>query len=227
MSPIPTLNFQAFYAAFDEPVTAVDCGEKCAPHNPSQKPFCCDICWAVPSIYTQEWAYLQPRTDLWHIWRGDECAQQPEDPAALQADTPDSMLLMACRGPAHCERQFRSLSCRQFPFFPYITADYGFLGLAYNWEFEAQCWVINHLEQVSEKFRENFVQVYDDFFSRWPHELDHYAARSEQMRADFITQNRSIPLLHREGGFYLLRPLNERLRPVDAQRLPKYGPYSA
>ena len=46
------------------------------------------------------------------------------------------MLLLACQGPAHCQRPFRALSCRQFPFFPYITADDRFIGLAYEWEFE-------------------------------------------------------------------------------------------
>ena len=225
MSQIPEIDFQKLYASFDVPVVSADCGEKCASHNPDGKPFCCDICYAVPSAYHQEWGYLQPNTDLWHVWRGDECVENPENPAELAEETPDTMLLMACLGPAQCQRDFRSMSCRQFPFFPYITTDYGFLGLAYNWEFEEQCWVINNLEQVTLAFRENFVQVYDDFFSRWPHELDHYANRSEQMREHFIAQKRSIPLIHREGGFYLLRPLNERIRPVDPSRLPKYGPY--
>ena len=225
MSGIPSIGFRDAYDRFDVPVVPLDCGERCAPHNPSGKPFCCDICHAVPSAYHQEWQFLHTQTNLWHVWRGNECLENPENPGELEMNTPDTMLLLACLGPDRCQRQYRSLSCRQFPFFPYITADYGFLGLAYNWEFEDTCWVISHLEQVSLAYRQSFVHFYDDFFSTWPHELDHYANRAEEMRAYFISNNRSIPVLHRDGGYFLLRPLNERLRPIKPDRLPRHGFY--
>lgn len=219
------LNIPQIYNGFNHPVTSLDCGSKCAPHNPSGKPFCCDICYAVPSAYHQEWEYLQPRTDLWHTWRGDECESHPESPDNLQADTPDSMILLACLGPDRCQREYRSLSCRQFPFFPYITSDFIFIGLTYNWIFEDTCWVINNLDRVTETYRREFVQLYDQIFSLWGAEMKNYAIRSEEMRKHFIAQKRSIPILHRDGGDYLLRPINERLRRVEADRLPKYGVY--
>jgi hypothetical protein len=223
---IPKLNFCELYERFDSPVADLDCGKMCAPHNPRGKPFCCDICHAVPSAYHQEWAYLWPNTDLWHPWQGDECTESPEDPTALESETPDSMILLACLGPAHCQREYRALSCRQFPFFPYITSDYGFIGLAYNWEFEDTCWVISNLREVTANFHREFVQMYDELFSQWPDELDSYALRSEQMREQFIAQQRSIPILHRDGGFYLMRPINERSRRVEPERLPKFGVYA-
>ncbi len=221
----PDLNIPQIYNEFNHPVTSLDCGSKCGPHNPSGKPFCCDICYAVPSAYNEEWAYLQPRTNLWHPWRGDECESHPENPDNLQTDTPNSMILLACLGPDQCQRDYRSLSCRQFPFFPYITSDLAFIGLTYNWIFEDTCWVISNLGQVTESFRKEFVQLYDDKFSMWDAELKNYAERSAKMRQYFLDQKRSIPLLHREGGYYLLRPINERLRRVEADRLPKYGVY--
>jgi hypothetical protein len=226
VSSIPKVNFRELYNEFDIPVVPLDCGEKCASHNPGGKPFCCDICHAVPSAYRQEWDYLRPNTDLWHVWRGDECHENPEDPNELDADIPDTMLWLACLGPLQCQRDFRSLCCRQFPFFPYITSDYGFLGLAYNWEFEEQCWVISNLGEVTEEYRKNFVQVYDKIFSQWPQQLYHYANRSGKMRDHYIDQKRSISLLHRDGGFFLIRPLNERIRSVEPIRLPKFGPYA-
>ena len=219
------IDFSRLYESFDAPVVPLDCGKKCAPYNPSEKPFCCDICHAVPSAYHQEWQYLQSRTDLWHPWRGDECESHPEDPASLEAETPESMILLACLGPAHCQREYRALSCRQFPFFPYITDDFAFIGLTYNWELEDTCWVISNLSQVTDEYRQAFVQLYDDLFSAWMQEMESYAIRSEQMRAHFIHQKRSIPILHRDGSYYLLRPINERLRSVAPDRLPKYGFY--
>lgn len=226
MSPErPLIDFRTFYDGFDAPVVPLDCGEKCALHNPNGKPFCCDICHAVPSAYQQEWDFLRVHTDLWHPWRGDECESQPEDPARLEGETPESMILLACLGPAHCQREYRAVSCRQFPFFPYITENYAFIGLAYNWELEDSCWVISNLDQVSAVYRVEFVQRYDELFSLWVDEMESYALRSEQMRTDFLNQKRSIPILHRDGGTYLLRPINERLRSVDVERLPRYGFY--
>ena len=222
---IPQVNFRSWYDLFRSPVISNDCGEKCSIYNPSGKPFCCDICHAVPSIYRQEWNYLETSTNLWHVWRGDECIENPEDPAILADETPDTMLLVACLGPTLCQRQYRSLSCRQFPFFPYITEDYGFIGLAYNWEFEETCWIISNLDQVTACYRREFIHFYDEFFSTWPHELDNYAARSEEMRRIFTNQNRSIPILHRDGGYFLLRPLTERLRIIEPEHLQKFGPY--
>jgi len=219
------MDFPNLYNRFQLPVVPFDCGELCAPHNPNLKPFCCDICHAVPSAYHQEWDFLAANTDLWHPWRGDECIGSHEDPWNLMAETPETMCLVACLGPDKCQRMFRSLSCRQFPFFPYITPDNVFVGLAYNWAFEDTCWVISHLDQVSDDYRVQFVQFYDHFFLKNPGEIRTYAERSFQIRSDFMALKRSIPILHRDGGYYLLRPINQRLRAVEPDRLPLFGVY--
>ncbi|MCX5657397.1 MAG: hypothetical protein NTZ48_04130 [Candidatus Omnitrophica bacterium] len=224
---LPPLDIRRLYDAFNAPVTQFDCGKKCAPHNPdgSGKPVCCDICQAVPVAYKQEWQYLQPHTNLWHLWRGDECPEDPSDPSNLQADTPQHLLLLACKGPALCQRQYRASSCRQFPFFPFVTSDDRFIGLAYEWDFEPTCWVISHLDAVTSTYRQEFIHFYDEMFSLWPEEFESYAALSDDMREAFARQKRRIPILHRNGGLYLLSPANERLRRVEVSALKKFGPY--
>lgn len=224
-NPAPLLKIRTLYDRFDAPVVPFDCGEKCTPHNPSGKPFCCDICHAVPAAFHQEWQYLQLNTDLWHAWRGDECPADPTDPAELRSDTPQHMLLLACTGPAHCQREYRLLSCRQFPFFPYVTVNYRFIGLSYEWAFEPACWVISHLDQVTVAFREEFTRVYDELFAHWEDELESYAILSEQARQRYAALRRRIPLLHRNGGFYLFSPGSERLRRTSPQKLRRFGPY--
>ena len=220
-------DVRALYSAFDSPITALDCGRKCAPHNPSGKPFCCDICQAVPAGYKSEWAYAQATTDLWHAWREDECRQDtlPEQAQQLREQTPRSMVLLACLGPEHCQRPHRLLSCRQFPFFPYVTSDYRFVGLAYEWEFEEKCWVLSNFGEVSEQYRREFVRTFDRVFALFQDEFDAYAERSRQMRDHFSGLGRRIPLLHREGGTYLISPGSERARRVESDRLPSFGPY--
>ncbi len=223
----PRLALRQLYDRFDTPVTDFDCGLKCAPYNPNRIPACCDICVAVPVAYHQEWAYLQAHTDLWHEWRGDECLSEPCDPAELRADTPDTMILLACRGPAHCQRPFRAMSCRQFPFFPYIDSRNRFIGLAYEWDFEPACWVISNLGAVAPAYRQEFVRFYDDLFAGWPDEFESYALLSEEMRAHFGDQRRRIPLLHRNGSDYFLSPTSERLSRASPAQFPQFGPFKS
>lgn len=213
------------YERFDAPVTALDCGAKCAEHNPHGIPFCCDICRAVPVAYHQEWDYLRRSTDLWHIWRGDECPEDPTDPQVLQEETPEHMLLLACKGPALCQRDYRAVSCRQFPFYPYITYDYRFVGLAWHWDFEPLCWVISHTGQVTEAYRQEFVDFYDKLFETWPLEMESYAILSDEMREHFENSRRRIPLLHRNGGFYLVSPGTDTMRKVPPDKFPRFQPY--
>jgi hypothetical protein len=220
---LPALAVERLYASFSGPVTEEDCGRHCAPFNPSGKPFCCDICQAVPAAYPAEWAYLRRRSDLWRPWRGDECS--PVDADALRADVPASMQLLACRGPVHCQREYRLLSCRQFPFFPYVTADGRFIGLTYEWQFAEVCWVISHLEAVRAGFRVDFVRVFDALLAAWPDEFENYATHSAEMRAYFRGLRRRIPILHRRGGLVLLSPGSERMVRGEAAHLPGYGPY--
>lgn len=222
---VPVLNIRRLYDRFDAPVTIVDCGKKCAPHNPNGKPFCCDICHSVPAAFHQEWNYLKANTNLWHAWRGDECSHDPANPDDLLTETPEHMLLLACLGSDQCQRSFRALSCRQFPFFPYITADDRFIGLAYNWDFEPQCWVISNLGEVTPTFRQEFVSVYDELLAYWPAEFESYAICSEDMRREFANRKRRIPLLHRNGKDYLLSPKNERLTRVNASAFRRFQPY--
>lgn len=219
------LGLPSLYSHFDQPVTTQDCGLMCAPHNPNGKPFCCDICYAVPVAYRQEWDYLKRHTSLWNPWRGDECATEPVDPQLLQADTPEHLCLLACQGPALCQREYRSMSCRQFPFFPYITTDDRFIGMTCHWDFEPYCWVISHLRAVTPDFRREFVETYDSLLWEYPEDYDSYYYLSEDMRVQFSKLKRRIPILHRNGGYYLLSPKDERLRKVTPAQFAQFGPY--
>ena len=220
----PFNDIRGLYERFNSSIAVLDCGRKCAPFNPSGKPFCCDICHAIPAVYNDEWNYLKKNTNLWHLWRGDECAELDES-AHLQDEIPEGMILLACKGPALCQRGYRALSCRQFPFFPYVSTDYRFMGLAYEWEFEEQCWVISNLHKVAKSYREEFVAVHDALFAQRQDIFDNYAFHSERMRMRFMGERRRIPLLHRSGKDYLVSPKSERLSRMNPSQFPKFGPY--
>lgn len=218
-------ELRGLYDGFDAPLTSLDCGLKCAPYNPGGKPFCCDICHAVPAAYNSEWKYFQGNTELWHTYHGTECGDGVGGLNRIKNDTPDGMVLLACLGPRQCQRDFRALSCRQFPFFPYVSSDYRFMGLASEWEFEDRCWVASNLARVTKRYRDEFVRTYDRLFALFQDEFENYAYHSERLRAFHAGKSRRFVLLHRNGGYYLVSPRSERMRRVETASLPKFGFY--
>jgi hypothetical protein len=106
-----------------------------------------------------------------------------------------------------------------------VTSDYRFLGLAYEWEFESKCWVISNLSSVKQEYRDESVRTYDQLFALFQDEFDNYAYHSEKLRAEFLRRRKRFPLLHRNGGVYLVSPRRERLLRVNPAQLPRFAPY--
>ena len=214
-------NFARLYSSFPSPIATLDCGEKCSPHNEFGVPFCCDTRHAIPSAYQAEWEYLQSHTELWHLW-------QPPDPAEkerVQSQAAPGQVLIECLGHRLCQRHFRSMTCREFPFFPYITRQGDFIGLSYYREYADRCWVISNLSVVTSEYRQQFIDTYETLFAIYPQEKEHFRYHCGIVRRVFGRQHRSITLLHRDGKIYEVTPRNGRLQSVSIEELPKFGPY--
>lgn len=201
-------EFRYMYQRLDAPVTTFDCGEKCSPNNPNGVPFCCDPQYAIPALYRAEWEYLRHATDLW----------RPYDPAEFEDASftgleapPERMLLAVCQGAPRCVRRFRALSCRQFPFFPYISTSGRFIGLAYDWTYEGLCWVTANLDQVNPEFPSRFIAVFDELMSDWGLIFKAYYLHSSELRAWSVSRRRRIPIILRSGEQALVSPRSERI----------------
>ena len=215
------IDFADLYKRFHSPITALDCGSKCAPYNEWGVPFCCDTHHAVPAAYEAEWEYVQANSDLWRLWDGEDVKQTTE----LQRQLPEGQELIVCEGHTLCQRGFRLVTCRAFPFFPYITLEGDFIGLAYYWDYEDRCWVISNLGMVSDVYRQEFVAAYDALFEAMPDELENFRYFSGLMRRVFGRRQRAITLLHRNGNIYRIAPRDTRLRRIEVVELSKFGPY--
>ena len=221
-------DLRALYDGFASPIAKLNCGKKCASHNPNGKPFCCDICHAVPAAFTSEWTYFKSTTDLWHRYRGDECDASLNTDAGRavpDSDLPSGMVPLACLGPDRCQRDYRALSCRAFPFFPYITSDYCFLGLACEWEFESVCWVISNLNSVTDAYRAQFLRTFDHLLATFDDVFENYAVHSERMCEHYASRKKRFPMLHRNGQAYLVSPISETMQRVEVSSLPRFGFY--
>src|SRR5262249_15363385 len=98
------------------------------------------------------------------------------------------------------ERENRSMACRAFPFYPYITRENEFVGLAYYWDFEDSCWVISNLAVVDADFVREFVRAHEMLFEVDRDEFDTFRQQAADMRRVFSRRNRYIPLIGRDGG---------------------------
>jgi hypothetical protein len=218
---IATEEYEAVYAGFAAPVSRYDCGQYCAPHN-GGTPVCCSTEHAIPVARVEEWNYLKGQTDLWRIYQPGTKAERK-----IKEELPSDCRALACKGAAFCERDHRSLSCRSFPFFPYIAKDYSFAGLAYYWHFKSLCWVISNLQIVERTFIDEFVSTYELLFRRIPGELETFRDYSASMRRAFSRMKQTIPLLGRDGGYFEVVPATGEIRPARVEDFPRYGPYEA
>lgn len=213
--------FRDLYSNFSSSITVLDCGEKCAPYNQGGIPFCCDTRHSVPTAYEGEWGFLQESTDLWHLWQ----VRNSHEHNRLVNQLPSGQTLIECKGYQYCQRDFRSIACRAFPFFPYFNSAGSFLGLSYYWEYEDRCWVISNLEAVKSHYRTEFIVTFEQLFNIFPEEINNFIHQSRRMRYYFQRQQRAIILLHRNGNNYKISPKNERLRKMADYQFPKHGNY--
>jgi len=212
-------DFARIYERFMAPIARFDCGKKCAPLNGGE-PICCSTQNAVPLVQKSEWRLLKSRTDLWKLFKPYDAATRN-----IVKDLHHSCTAIECKGVAFCERENRSMACRAFPFYPYITREGTFAGLAYYWDFESTCWVISNLSIVDADFVREFVDAHEMLFAADRDEYDTFREQSASMRRVFSRRNWVIPLIGRDGGYLKVMPRGGRILPADPAKFRKHGPY--
>lgn len=214
-------DFAALYDGFDAPVSRFDCGRKCAPLN-NGEPVCCSTQNAVPVVHKVEFDLLKTRTDLWTKFKPYDYATR-EIVAEL---TPDCTAI-ACKGVRHCERDNRTIACRGFPFYPYLTRQKEFVGIGTYWVFEDRCWMMSNLEIVDQAFIDQFVATYEALFVKDPSEFTTYVDFSAAARRVYSRWKREIPLLSRTGELLIVTPKTGEIRKGKRKDYPKIAPFNS
>lgn len=212
-------HFQHVYDQFQASISRYDCGKKCAPLN-GGNPVCCTTEDAVPIAHKSEWKLLRSRTDLWHRFKPYDAATRN-----IVEEASDDCRAIECKGARFCERDNRTLACRAFPFFPYISRAGDFVGLACFWEFEDRCWVISNLNVINRQFVQEFVAAHEYLFEKDPQEKEYAQNQSITARRVFSRWNRFIPMLDREGGYLKELPHKGGLVKAKISEFNAHGPY--
>ena len=214
-------SFKELYQEFSLPLSEIDCGKKCGPHNDYGVPVCCDIEIVVPAAYDLEWEYLQAETELWHLWQGPGSIEQEE----LIRDVQPGQQLLQCLGHQSCQRSFRSITCRAFPFYPYLDRAGNLLGLAYYREYRDQCWIISNLSVVKAEYKEQFQRAFEKIFQRYPDTKENFLHFSGYMRGQAADAGEGLTLLDFAGRVLKVNPISEQVREITYRDLESYGPF--
>ena len=215
------INFKKLYNGFSLPLSNLDCGEKCGPYNDYGVPVCCDIQLLIPSAYDLEWNYLQSETALWRLWSGSSAIEKD----SLQQEAQPGQVLIQCLGHQHCQRSFRTITCRAFPFYPYLDSVGSFIGLAYYGDYREQCWIISNLSSVSEEYKSQFQTSFLKLFQLYPDTRDNFLNFSRSMRNQAANVGESIALLDFAGGVFIVDPITEKVQQISFQDLGSFGPF--
>ena len=132
-----------------------------------------------------------------------------------------------CKGARFCERDNRTIACRGFPFFPYITRERNFVGLGTYWVFEDRCWVMSNLQIVDRPFIDEFVATYEALFVKDRSEFTTYVDFSAAARRVFSRWKRKIAILDRKGDLQIIEPSTGAMKRGKARDYPKVAPFDS
>jgi hypothetical protein len=215
-------DFAALYQQYNANLAKVDCGRKCAPLNKGQ-PVCCTTENAIPVVDRAEFELLRTRTDLWFPYRPVDAASRK-----IVKELTRRACAVECKGAAFCERDNRTIACRSFPFYPYIDNRGNFVGLTYYWDFEDRCWIISNMQVVEREFVNQMVAAFEKIFKLDPDEYDTMKDHSANMRRVFSRKKKIIPIIHRDGGYFKIKPGSGGvLTPCSPTEFNKFGPYKS
>lgn len=213
--------YRQVFADFEAPVSAFDCGQKCAPHNGGE-PVCCSTKHAIPLADRAEFALLRSRSDLWRRYTPVDAASRKE-----VGDLHRDCVAIECKGARHCERENRTLACRAFPFGPYLTRRGEFIGLTYFSSFEETCWVISNLRVVTPRFARECMAAFEAIFAVDRLEYETHLESSAYMRRAFTRRGRIFPVIDRAGALFAVEPRTHVVRAATPEEFPAFGPYKA
>jgi len=186
INPKIKVDWKSLYNRFDANVTSFNCGKLCAPFN-NGIPVCCDNNNHIPVLFTRELNWNRTESKQWR-----KLVPQDQEDKKMVGEIENYVKFCNCNGVARCERNYRSITCRLFPFEPYIQKKM-FLGMTYVYRSERDCPLIeNKTAPISQRFINQALNIWKELFSGYPGEWELYTEESASLRRRFKRKNRPI-----------------------------------
>jgi hypothetical protein len=222
MSESPdSATFRRLYQSFSSPTTGIDCGEKCGPYNDYGVPVCCDIHQVVPSAFEEEWKYLRSKTKLWRQWDSSSTPKGKELLRGLES----GQVPLQCLGYQHCQRQFRTITCRAFPFLPYLDKKGKFIGFTYYPDYREQCWIISNLSLITLEYKKEFQGCFREILKLYPIMKVNYQKYSDYLRILSDSEAVDLVYLDFDDRVFKIDPSSDHPEEITYDDLQSFGPF--
>jgi hypothetical protein len=213
--------FKDLYQGFSLPLSEIDCGQKCGSYNDYGVPVCCDIRLVIPTAFLEEWKFLESETDLWRPWE----KLSSQEGQKLADELQSGQTTLQCLGYQDCQRSFRTISCRSFPFFPYLDSAGKLIGLTFYREYRQDCWIISNLNRVTLEYKKQFQDAYQKLFEVYSDARTNYQNYCEYVRRSAGNDQEDLVLLDFDGRVFLINPRVCKVQETSYCDLTSYGPF--
>ncbi|MBN1115372.1 MAG: hypothetical protein JXA66_08530 [Oligoflexia bacterium] len=188
-------DFRYLYNILDANITDFDCGAICALENDGV-PVCCEVNVVIPILYKNEYKYVNRHCKLWKRFKPENAHDK-----RLIKDCGYDDIMAICRGHKDCNRNYRSMVCRTFPFYPFIEKNGNFLGLTYNYDFENKCILVGHPGMVNPVYIKQSLKAWNYVFDKDEAEYDAHYDLSRVIENKRRRKGKKIDIINTEGVF--------------------------
>jgi hypothetical protein len=168
-------KLKQLYRLLSVRMTDFDCGKRCAPQN-NGVPYCCDREKVIPVLFKDEYQWHRLQGVFW-----GKMPVQTKSDRKLVEESCSYNVFAVCPGVQSCRRTARSLTCRLFPFEPFIDSKGYVKGLVYQSGDKGSCSLMEKPQHMyNQMYIRNATRVWQELVDTFPEDKDLYIRESRK-----------------------------------------------
>jgi len=168
-------KLKQLYRLLSVRMTDFDCGKHCAPQN-NGVPYCCDQEKVTPVLFKDEYQWHRQRGGFWR-----KMPVKTKSDRKLVEESCSYNVFAVCPGVQNCRRTSRSLTCRLFPFEPFLDSTGCVKGLVYQDGDNRSCSLREKPQHMyNQLYIRNAIRVWQELVDTFPEDKDLYMRESRK-----------------------------------------------
>ena len=182
-------KLKQLYRLLSVPMTDFDCGKDCAPQN-NGVPYCCDQDKVTPVLFKDEYRWHRTQRGFWR-----KMPVKTKSDRKLVEESCSYNVFAVCPGVQKCRRTVRSLTCRLFPFEPFLDSTGTVQGLVYQDGNNGSCSLMNKPQHVyNPLYIRNAIRVWQELVETFPEDKEMYLRESRKRTRQAARTKRPLRL---------------------------------
>ena len=182
-------KLKQLYRLLSVRMTDFDCGKHCAPQN-SGVPYCCDKGKVTPVLFKDEYQWHRQRGGFWR-----KMPVKTKSDRKLVEESCSYNVFAVCPGVQNCRRTSRSLTCRLFPFEPFLDSTGYVKGLVYQDGDNRSCSLMEKPQHMyNQLYIRNAIRVWQELVDTFPEDKDLYMRESRKRTRQAARADKPVSL---------------------------------